>query len=391
MGHLGDIGDDDLTRNVASEHGSELALGVAELVGIDQLAHGNHADNLVRHLDADCRLTRDRRFDTHAVGGEVERDIVREVGDFADFDAGRRLQLIARDRRAAADVDDLGVDAEAVERIDQLAGILLQLLTRARVVGVLVEPEQLNRRIVIDLFFLLLRLREGVIALAVKFRGLGRLFRLFGRGSLLDGVGVGGQLALRAFFLRDIIRDMLHRGVGVVVIGTLRAVDDVDQIDAELKLRGVLLVGIGDVEHRVVGLRLNRRNRLDGFRRLDVLRLCFALLRRLVKRNVDQIIAASPASDRGRNRLAVGLSLLTFPFAFFTLLLRSCAAFLIALDIPLTLRPCPVHGTARGSCHVLDAEIREHENQHHKTNHREDHRHRAAAEEGERIAEQAAD
>ena len=82
---------------------------------------------------------------------------------------------------------------------------------------------------------------------------------------------------------------MRHRGIGVVVVGTVGAVDDIDKIDAELQLGGVLLVGIGDIVYGAVGLFL------DGLRfgRYLPYRLR-GLLSRLVKRDIDAV-AASPA------------------------------------------------------------------------------------------------
>ena len=38
---------------------------------------------------------------------------------------------------------------------------------------------------------------------------------------------------------------MRDGGIGIVVVGTLGAVDDIDQIDAEIQLRSIFLVGIG--------------------------------------------------------------------------------------------------------------------------------------------------
>ena len=116
MRHRGQIGADNLARDIAPEYAVELALMITEVVSLDQLAQGDHGSDLVRHLDADSRLARDRRLDTHAVGGEVEGNIVGEVGDLADLHAGGGLQLIAGDRRTAADVDNARVHAEAAFR-----------------------------------------------------------------------------------------------------------------------------------------------------------------------------------------------------------------------------------------------------------------------------------
>ena len=53
-------------------------------------------------------------------------DVVGEADDARGFDAGRRLQLVERDDRAGADIDDLALDAEIVEHAFEQARVLLQ-------------------------------------------------------------------------------------------------------------------------------------------------------------------------------------------------------------------------------------------------------------------------
>ena len=60
-----------------------------------------------------------------------ERQIVGEVHDLADLDAGRRLELVGGDDRARAHLDDAAVDLEVLELAAEGLGVVLQLLARA--------------------------------------------------------------------------------------------------------------------------------------------------------------------------------------------------------------------------------------------------------------------
>src|SRR5690606_7013594 len=53
-------------------------------------------------------------------------DVVGKADDAGRLDAGRRLQLVERDDRAGADVDDLALDAEILQHPLQQACVLLE-------------------------------------------------------------------------------------------------------------------------------------------------------------------------------------------------------------------------------------------------------------------------
>jgi recombinational DNA repair protein RecR len=48
---------------------------------------------------------------------ERQRDVVGQIRDLRELYAAVQLQLVARDGRAADDVDDVRLDAEALERV----------------------------------------------------------------------------------------------------------------------------------------------------------------------------------------------------------------------------------------------------------------------------------
>ena len=71
MGHRRDVADGDLPGNIPPESGREGALGVPELVRVDDLPDGDGIGDPVGHLDADGGLVGDRRFNPDPSGREV--------------------------------------------------------------------------------------------------------------------------------------------------------------------------------------------------------------------------------------------------------------------------------------------------------------------------------
>ena len=101
MRHLRDIEVDRIAGDVHAETGYYLALRVFEAVVLEQLADVYGRRSLVRNLDADRLLARDRGFDSNAARREVQRDVVDQIDDGAHLCADLGLQLIARDCRSA--------------------------------------------------------------------------------------------------------------------------------------------------------------------------------------------------------------------------------------------------------------------------------------------------
>ena len=79
----------------------------------------------VRDLDADRLLAGDRRQDADVGRGQRVGEVVLELRDLADLDAGREPQLVAGDVRAGDHADHARLDVEVAERLDQLGGDLL--------------------------------------------------------------------------------------------------------------------------------------------------------------------------------------------------------------------------------------------------------------------------
>ncbi len=114
--HLGEVGADRAAGDVLAEPdrqrrpaGGRLLQHVAE---VDDPAAG------VGDLDADRLLAGDRGEDADVGRGQRVGEVVLELGDLGDLDAGREAQLVAGDVRPGDHADHLRLDAEVAERLD---------------------------------------------------------------------------------------------------------------------------------------------------------------------------------------------------------------------------------------------------------------------------------
>ena len=122
--HLGEVGADGAARDVLAEPDRERRPALGRR--LEDVAEVDDAAARVRDLDADGLLARDRGEDADVGGGERVGEVVLELGDLADLDAGREPELVAGDVRPGDHPDDLGLHAEVAERLDQLGrGLLL--------------------------------------------------------------------------------------------------------------------------------------------------------------------------------------------------------------------------------------------------------------------------
>jgi hypothetical protein len=121
--HLREVGADRPPGDVlAQPHGQRRpALGrlLQHVAEVDDLAAR------VGDLDADGLLAGDRGEDADVRGGQRVGEVVLELGDLGDLDAGREAQLVAGDVRARDHADDARLDPEVPQRLDQLGGDLL--------------------------------------------------------------------------------------------------------------------------------------------------------------------------------------------------------------------------------------------------------------------------
>ena len=125
MRHLGEIDDDRLAADRLAERDRELVLGGLEILARQQFAQEDGLAPLVGQFDAD-RVAALHDGDARGDRRHRARDVVGEADHARGFDARRRLELVERDDRAGAHVDDLALDAEIVEHALEQARVLFQ-------------------------------------------------------------------------------------------------------------------------------------------------------------------------------------------------------------------------------------------------------------------------
>jgi hypothetical protein len=192
VGHAREVGPDGGAADVLAEPDGEGARALRQ-VGED-VAERDEVRAQVRDLDADRLLAGDRREDPDLGRREGVGEVVPQAGDLADLDAGRELELVARDARAGDLADDGRIDVEVGEAGDERLGD---------------APARLAARPGPRLRLL----QERAVREAVVRNGWGRgleeeLLRL--------GLGLVGFFLLRLVFLLDVEdgRRSDRRGVG---------------------------------------------------------------------------------------------------------------------------------------------------------------------------------
>ena len=125
MRHAGEVGDDRLAADRLAEAEADAGLGLLEVLRGEKFAEIDGLAARVGQLDADGVLAGNDR-DAAGDGAHRAGDVVGQSDDARRLDAGRGLELIERDDRSRADVDDLAADAEIVENAFQQTGVLLE-------------------------------------------------------------------------------------------------------------------------------------------------------------------------------------------------------------------------------------------------------------------------
>ncbi|MNX82010.1 hypothetical protein D3C86_1137210 [compost metagenome] len=129
MRHLRQLGDDRFAADGLAEAKRELLAGLGVIRRFDQFAQINRLTHGVRQFDADD-IAAGHNGDTCRKRRHGAGDIVREADDARGLDAGGGLELIQRDDRARADIDDLALDAEILQHAFEKSGALLQRFRR---------------------------------------------------------------------------------------------------------------------------------------------------------------------------------------------------------------------------------------------------------------------
>ena len=108
----------------ATSSGPELSVASGRH---EQVAEGDELAGVVRHLDADRRLARDRGEDAHVGGGHRVGDVLLQRRHPGDLHARAELELVAGDRRPDGHAGERRVDAVLLQRLLQDAAAGLDL------------------------------------------------------------------------------------------------------------------------------------------------------------------------------------------------------------------------------------------------------------------------
>ena len=128
-----------------------LRLGAFGVAGEEHFLQAHVGPVLVGHLDADGVLAGDRRDDADARHAQIQGEVVGEVRDLVDAQAGLQGDLVLRDDRPGVDADDVDVEAEVGEGLFQQGGPFAQLLVLlgVRERGRVVEQRQRRQLVVV--------------------------------------------------------------------------------------------------------------------------------------------------------------------------------------------------------------------------------------------------
>ena len=123
MGHADQIGDDGSADDVFPEGDGQPAGRFPECGVVEDVPQTDRFPFLVGDLDADGPLARDGGDDPDARRPQRERQVVREIGDLVDLDAGGGFELVHGDDRTGLDLHHLPLDAEIGELLLEGPGI----------------------------------------------------------------------------------------------------------------------------------------------------------------------------------------------------------------------------------------------------------------------------
>lgn len=118
VGHLGEVDHEHFVGDGLAEGDGEFVLGLAELLGVDDALHGDDLWAGVGDFDTDGAFAGNGGDDADAEGGEAEGDVVLEVADLGDADAGGGGDLVEGDGGTDGGGDLADFYAEVAEDFD---------------------------------------------------------------------------------------------------------------------------------------------------------------------------------------------------------------------------------------------------------------------------------
>ena len=171
--HLGEVGHEDFVGDGLAQGHRQFVVGLLELAAVQDAFHRYHLRLGVRHFDADGALAGDGCNDADAEGAEAEGNVVFQIANRADADAGGWRNLVERDGGADGGfrvVEYLNAEV-AQHRLDAVLVVALLLHVDGVRRGVVV-PKQVDGGVlvVLEVEFRVVGLQGAVVAQAGLLR-----------------------------------------------------------------------------------------------------------------------------------------------------------------------------------------------------------------------------
>ena len=128
MRHFAEVGNDRFAADVCAEDDGQRRAFFLVLRRFEYAAQRHHFAFAVRDFQANKRAARDDFDHAHALYREQAGDVALQVGDGADFDAGREREFDAGDDRADDDVFNAHAQFVILQRLFDLHRHFVKLL-----------------------------------------------------------------------------------------------------------------------------------------------------------------------------------------------------------------------------------------------------------------------
>ena len=200
VGHLREVGGDEITFDVFTQTDDQRVLVLARRPGGQDVGEPHHLAVAVGDLDPHRGLTRDGCQQPHVVGCRSVRDVALQGGDLLHLHTWSEFHLVPRDRRPPGEPRDGRVDLELLQ--DRRDAVDHLVVGRAAELGRVTLDQQAGRRKPVVTFHGLVDDQCIVAAAGVEIRfglGLGphRFRRRFGHRALADRLGADRRCAQR--------------------------------------------------------------------------------------------------------------------------------------------------------------------------------------------------
>ena len=115
MGHLGNIGKNNLSPDIPPGGKSDSRFAILELSAFQKVSEHDRGIFFIWNFDANGCLARNRCFDSYIRYCQIQLNIIRQADDLADLHALLRLKFITGNARTTAHIRDLHLHPKAFQ------------------------------------------------------------------------------------------------------------------------------------------------------------------------------------------------------------------------------------------------------------------------------------